>query len=161
VDSNNSRVVWELPSNQPPHGLPDQPAFDTSDAAVLGQGDSAEPTTSPSRELTYHLNDDGLYVAGVTVVNDDGGLDTAVNRYLRTLDGGNPVSVEFLVEVKTANGTDSYRISISDDKLPVYGWKSVPLTGLIKGPGVVTVVATNRVPYLATVIAGARRVQPN
>jgi hypothetical protein len=161
ISPNNSRVAWGLPSNQPPQGMPDQPAFDTSDAAVLGQGDSAEPTTSPSKKLTFHLNDDGLYVAGVTVVNNDGGLGAAVDRYLRTLDGGNPVSVEFLVEVQTANGTDSYRLSISDDKLPVNGWKSVPLTGLIKGPGVVTVAATNRLPYLTAVIAGARRVQPN
>jgi hypothetical protein len=149
--------------DQAAHGLPAPPAFDTSDAAVLGQGDSAEPTTSFRKTLNYRLTDDALYVAGATVVNDDGGLGAAADRFLRTLDGGNPVGVDFQVTVQDENGTNTYSFVISSDKLAVYGWTSVPWTsiGPLKGPAVITVVATNHVPYLTTVIVGATRVQPN
>jgi hypothetical protein len=148
--------------NQGLHGLPDQPHFDTSDSVILGPGDSPAATTSFQRTLTYNLDDDSQYAAGVTIVNEDNGLGASVDRLLRGLFGGNPVDVGFQAKIVTANGTtdSSFRIT---GNLPVYGWMSVPWAtfGPLQGPGSVTITATNHVPFYTGVVVGASRISPN
>jgi hypothetical protein len=95
LNDSHAAAGVERTSDQTANVLPEKPTFDTSDAAILGEGNSAEHRTAIEKTLTYQLNDDALYAPGVIVINDDGGLGAAVDRVLRTLDGGNPVSVDF------------------------------------------------------------------
>ena len=129
-----------------------RPVYDKADSALLApKGINA---TSSEQKLRYILDDDGRYLGGVTVVNED---RTAVGRLIESINRA-PVNVRFSAQIQTADGistaTFEIRKGLSPGNSVTIPWKEF---GLMKGPGQVEVAATNLGSLYTVVIIGARR----
>jgi hypothetical protein len=130
-----------------------RPVYDKADSALLApKGINA---ASSEQRLRYSLDDDGRYLGGVTVVNED---RTAVGRLIESLNRA-PVAVRFTAQIQTADGFSTGTFEIRKELSPgssiTIPWREF---GLMKGPGQVEVTATNAGSLYTGVIVGARRV---
>jgi hypothetical protein len=130
----------------------DRPVYDEADAALLAPK-GLKPGAS-TQELRYKLGDQDLYLAGITLVNED---RTWVGRYLQATNG-TPVAVrvEAIIETVAGQRTASFEFK---EPLPPGGWISIPWNeiGWMRGPGNVTARVTNIGSLYAGVVIGAVR----
>ena len=135
------------------NGASGTPIYDKVDAALLApKGVNADAS---SQKLEYNLDDNGHYLGGVTVVNED---RTAVGRMINEVIGS-PVHVGIEAQIQTANGTSASSFEIRQS-LPPGGSVTVPWKefGPMQGPGNVSVIATNKGSLYTGVIIGATRI---
>jgi|GEM_PF-3345493 len=130
-----------------------RPVYDKADSALLApKGINA---TSSEQRLRYIFDDDGRYLGGVTVVNED---RTAVGRLIESINRA-PVNVRLSAQIQTADGISTATFEIRKELSPgssvTIPWKEF---GLMKGPGQVEVAATNLGSLYTGVTIGARRV---
>jgi len=129
-----------------------RPVYDKVDAALLSpKGINA---TASTQRLEYHFDDDGLYLGGVTVTNED---RTVVGRMIDALNNS-PVHISFEVQIRTANGISTSSFEIRQN-LPPGASITIPWRdfGLMQGPGSVSILATNKGSFYTGVVVGAMR----
>ena len=130
-----------------------RPVYDKADSALLAP--KGINSASSEQRLRYTLDDDGRYLGGVTVVNED---RTAVGRLIESVNRA-PIDVRFTAQIQTADGISTSAFEIRKELSPgssvTIPWKEF---GLMKGPGQVEVTATNAGSLYTGVIVGARRV---
>jgi hypothetical protein len=130
-----------------------RPTYDKADSALLApKGVNA---ASSEQRLKYTLDDDGRYIGGVTVVNEDRTLMGRLAQSVKAID----TEVRFNAQIQTADGTTTstfeIRKQLSTGSSVTVPWRDF---GLMKGPGQVEITATNLGSLYTGVIIGARRV---
>jgi RHS repeat-associated protein len=142
------------------------PAFDTVDAFLLSPG-GPRATGAYRAGLTYDLDSDSQYSAGVVVVNEDTGFSGALFRLVRGLGSivtgaqtTDPLQISFNAKIQTATGDYEREFTVNSN-LPPGGWTYIPLLrniGPLNGPGTVTITVINQAPYYTGVIVGANKI---
>jgi len=130
-----------------------RPVYDKADSALLSP--KGVDASASQQTLRYSFDDNGRYLGGVTVVNED---RTLVGRMIESVNRS-PVNVRFDAQIQTADGlfTNSFEIrkELAPGSSVTIPWKDF---GTMKGPGQVEITATNLGSLYTGVIVGARLV---
>jgi hypothetical protein len=106
-----------------------------------------------SREIPEYLF---LGSASVTVINEDRGSMGDAIRMLRGSISTNPVVVSFIGSIQDANGPHPINRTVTA-QLAVNAWTRLPIASGLRGPGRITLDATNESPHYTGVVVGVIR----
>jgi hypothetical protein len=130
---------------------PATPGYDAFDSALLKPGGKGATTRALKCEFG-----DGQFSASVTLINEDRGSMGDAIRMLRGSISTNPVQVGITGSIQDANRTLPIDRTVTA-QLAVNAWTALPIASGLRGPGRITLDATNESPHYTGVVVGVIR----